>query len=318
MSGGRERDSGDHDRTINETSSEEDEDIAHNPLGVISEGSEGNAEAINPIQVAGNPNPNPNPDYSDDDDMANNTVKPGQLTALRTFAGERGEGFTNWLECLENANDTYQWPPNSLIQVVKAKGGPRVTKWDRGNRLRGRNPPAWAGDAGYRAALILRFGQKNTSATAVNAVADLKQRHCESCAAFLDRVILALDKQHFNLTPVQKQEDGYILVYDAAIMSHFGAGLKDDISKVILGAANPPESVADMLTAAEAVEAETSKMGPPGASALAVAPLDSSDGTYEETLSGLDAKVEELMAAISRFRSRPFDKTKIRCYNCNK
>ena len=50
----------------------------------------------------------------------------------------------------------------------------------------------------------------------------------------------------------------------------------------------------------------------------AVATIDSSDATYEETLSGLDAKVEELVAAISRFRSRPFDKTKIRCYNCKK
>ena len=51
---------------------------------------------------------------------------------------------------------------------------------------------------------------------------------------------------------------------------------------------------------------------------MAIAPLDSSEGSYEETLSGLDAKVEELVAATSRFRSRPFDKTKIRCYNCNK
>ena len=134
-------------------------------------------------------------------------------------------------------------------------------------------------------------------------VADLKQRHRESCAAFLDPVILAVDKQHFYLTPGQKQEDGYWLVYDAAIMSHFGVGLKDDISKVILGAANPPETMAYMLTAAEAVEAETSKMGPPGASALAIAPLDPGEGSYEETLSGLDAKVEELVAAITRFRS---------------
>ena len=157
MSGGRERDSGVHDRTINKTSSEEDKEVAHNPLGVIAEGNEGNAEAINPIQVAGNPNPNPE-NSDDNNDMANNAVKPGQLTALPTFDGERGEGFTNWLECLENANDTYQWPPNSLIQVVKAKGGPRVAEWDRGKRLRGRNPPVWAGDAGYRAALILQFG----------------------------------------------------------------------------------------------------------------------------------------------------------------
>ena len=99
MSGGSERDSGVHDKTINETSSEEDEDANPNPLGVIAEGNEGNEEAINPIQVARNPNPNP--DHSDDDNnMANNAVKPGQLTALPTFDGERGEGFTNWLETL--------------------------------------------------------------------------------------------------------------------------------------------------------------------------------------------------------------------------
>ena len=39
MSGGRERDSGVHDRTINETSSEEEDN--QNPLGAIAEGNEG-------------------------------------------------------------------------------------------------------------------------------------------------------------------------------------------------------------------------------------------------------------------------------------
>ena len=92
MSGGRERDSGVHDRTINETSSEEEEESARNPLGIIAEeGNKGNEVVINPIQVAGNPQ---NPES--DDDMANNAVKPGQHTALPTFDGERGEGFTNW------------------------------------------------------------------------------------------------------------------------------------------------------------------------------------------------------------------------------
>ena len=51
----------------------------------------------------------------------------------------------------------------------------------------------------------------------------------------------------------------------------------------------------DMLSAAEAVEAEKRP--------------------YPDIL---DAQQEELVAAISRFRSSPFDKTKIRCYNCTK
>ena len=69
MSGGREKDSGVHDRTINETSSEEEE-VEGNPLGIIAEeGNEGNEEVINSFLVAGNPQ---NPESDDNDDkMAN-------------------------------------------------------------------------------------------------------------------------------------------------------------------------------------------------------------------------------------------------------
>ena len=51
---------------------------------------------------------------------------------------------------------------------------------------------------------------------------------------------------------------------------HFGAGVKADIGKIILGRAVPPATIAEMLTAAEAVEAELSKRGAPGDSALAI------------------------------------------------
>ena len=85
MSGGRERDSGVHDRTINETSSEEEDETRRNPLGNIAEAEE---EEDNDNQVpavaAENPIANPvagnnNHDSDDDDDdnaMANNAVKP--------------------------------------------------------------------------------------------------------------------------------------------------------------------------------------------------------------------------------------------------
>ena len=43
------------------------------------------------------------------------------------------------------------------------------------------------------------FEPKYTSATPVNAVSDLKQGSRESCAQFLDRVVLAVNKQNFNV-----------------------------------------------------------------------------------------------------------------------
>ena len=101
---------GKDDRTINETSSEEEEDN-RNPLGVIAEGNKGNnAEAINPIEVA--VNPNPNQENSDYDDMANNAVKPGQLTAFRHL-----------MESVEKASPT-GW--NAWKTLMTPIGGPQT------------------------------------------------------------------------------------------------------------------------------------------------------------------------------------------------
>ena len=212
------------------------------------------------------------------------------------------------------AKDTYNWAENSLVQVAKAKGGAAIAEWDRGNRLRGIIVNHWAGDNGFRAMLYKRFGPKYTSATAVNAVSDLNQRSRESCAQFLDRVVLAVNKQNFNVGEADKQTEVYKAVFDAAIISHFGARLRDVISKVVLGSADAPSTVAAVLDAAEAVEAEQTKVGAPGTSAIAVQEEDHDT----DPLQDLTERFEELVPAIGFRRRKPFDKSKVRCYNCDK
>ena len=73
-----------------------------------------------------------------------------------------------------------------------------------------------------------------------------------------------------------------------------------------------------MLTAAEAVEAELSKKGAPGSSALAVAPADDTAPPTSE-LEDLAIQVENLTKAVSAIASaskKPFDFSKIKCYRC--
>ena len=118
--------------------------------------------------------------------------------------------------------------------------------------------------------LAKRFGPKFTAATAVNAVSNLKQKPRESCAQFLDQVVLAVNQQNFNIPEIQKTTAIHRSVFDASIISHFGAGLKDKISSVVLGQADAPNTIQRMLEAVEAVEAEQAKVGNPGTSALAV------------------------------------------------
>ena len=183
-------------------------------------------------------------------------VTPPQLQSLPSFDGKRGEGFINWLEILETARVTYRWPVNALVQVAKAKGGSAVAKWDRGNRLRGMNVQVWDGPGRFKEMLSKRFGSKFTAATAVNAVSDLKRKPRESCAQFLDRVVVAGNRQNFNTPEIQKTTAIYRRAFDASIISRFGAGLKDEISSVALGQADATNAVQGMLEDAEAVEAE--------------------------------------------------------------
>jgi len=253
-------------------------------------------------------------------------VRPQQIANIPLFDGERGEGFVNWVETLENARDAYNWDVNSLVGVAKSRGGPKIVEWLRGMRLQGTTYQVWNTDAGLKKALMSRFGPKHTSATAILAVSELKQKASESCADFMDRVLLAVDRTHYSLTPAQKQADGYRQVFTSAAIMHFGAGVRPDIGKVILAQANPPATIADMLAAAEAVEAEQAKKTTPGASALAVSEATntashttSSDNSTTFDFTQLQAQISELTEVVSAIASnKPFDFSKIKCYRCGK
>ena len=240
-------------------------------------------------------------------------VTPPKLQSLPAFDGKRGEGFINWIETLETARVTYRWPLNALVQVAKATGGSAVMEWDRGNRLRGINVQVWDGPGQFKEMLSKRFGLKFTAATAVNAMSDFKKKSREICAQFLDQVVMAVNRQNFNIPEIQKTTAIYRSVFDASIISHFGAGSKDEISSVVLGQADAPNTVQGMLEADKAVEAEQAKIGNPGTSALAVA-----EEADLDPLANLTARFDELVAAIGFKQRSPYDKSKPKCYNCNK
>ena len=135
-----------------------------------------------------------------------------------------------------------------------------------------------------------------------------------------------MDRTHYNLTPAQKQVDGYQQVFTSAAIMHFGAGVRSDIGKVILAQATPPATIEDMLAAAEAVEAEQAKKGTPGARALAVAEPIAIEATCNESASTsgfdfgqLQTQISELTEVVSAIASKqPFDFSKVKCYRCGK
>ena len=169
-------------------------------------------------------------------------VLPGQLSTLPLFDGERGEAFVNWLEVIENAEATYAWTDVNVLSVVRSRG-PKIAEWIRAKHFMGHEFTGWRdGNRPMWTPLYEQFGPKYTSSTAVLAVTNLKQRTTETCADFMDRCVLAVDKTYYAVPAAVKNRDGFPAVFAASILSHFGAGLKPEIAKVVLSAAAPPNT----------------------------------------------------------------------------
>ena len=117
----------------------------------------------------------------------------------------------------------------------------------------------WDTAAGLRAAIIKRFGPTVTALQSVHAVSDLKQRADESCADFMDRIRLAVDMLHYNVPPADKTEQAYQDSFARLVKAHFGAGLRPEIGKVVLGVTTLPATMDAYLQAAEAIESELAR-----------------------------------------------------------
>jgi hypothetical protein len=254
--------------------------------------------------------------------MANPTAQ--QLATIPMYDGTRGESYLNWLNLVENAKTAYQWDHKAIMQVAQLKGGPKVQEWLRGQQLQGAVFDCWKRangqpeDRPMEPAMKLRFGPRYTNSTAVMAVSNLTQKGDESCAEFLDRVVVAVDQMHYNVTAEQKLTPGYIATRTNNIISLFGAGLRDSISKVVLAQPQVPGTVAEMLQAAEAVEVEQSKkVTPNNLSAFPVSVLEEEEEPLEEESGALES-IQQDIADLCLAVSASIDMSRIRCYNCQR
>ena len=121
-----------------------------------------------------------------------------------------------------------------------------------------------------RPAFLTRFGPKYTTGGAVAAIADLKQRSGETVGDFLDRVKIAVDMLHYNVAEADRNQafrDGYARL----VIAQFGGGVNSKIREQVFGVPNPPNTIADVLTAATAIENEKN----PKATKLVINQVDS-------------------------------------------
>ena len=251
-----------------------------------------------------------------------------QLATIPVYDGERGESLINWIELVDNAIQTYGWDHTGGLHVLKVKGGSKVSEWLRSQRLQNIIYNAWTRRAGndgnadvpVREELIARFGPRYTPASAVTAISTLKQRDSESVADFMDRVVLATDRMFNNLPAATRASAEFRETMTRTTLSLFGAGMKPEISKIVLAQATAPATIPEMITAAEAVEIEQAKKptaAHPSVYAVSEEPQPPAPSDSDQEIDDLEILREdfnELCCAVSR----QVDLSKIRCYNCQR
>ena len=136
-----------------------------------------------------------------------------------------------------------------------------MANWIRGERAAGIIYNNWNavpadGIVNLRPALLIRFGPKYTTGGAVAAIADLKQRHSETAASFMDRVKIAVDMLHY----VQRERRGQKCSLSRILRMHGNCTVwwrpSGRLTEKVFGVPTPPNTIGAVLTAVTAAEAE--------------------------------------------------------------
>ena len=209
-------------------------------------------------------------DADDNDIMAQDPPKMNgaHMSQVPRYAGEEGQACLNWLEQMNSVGTLVGWNNEQKARLGMIKLDGPAADWIRAEKIMGNLPDSWddveaaVGPPVVRAAIGIhnriknRFGKTKTTATAVDAIMNLRQKQGESVSTFYDRVRLAVDEKNYKTTEAEKTVAAYqkSLAEDTKIF--LLAGLKDDLRNRVLGVPNPPDSLTDVMTILRAAEAE--------------------------------------------------------------
>ena len=272
----------------------------------------------------------------EDAEMAANNVQGGQLSAIPMFTGTRGLDALTYAEARDGTIPKFGWTQQQAAQAAATRGGPAVANWLRGEKAAGITYNSWSDNAGnntaMRPAFIVRFGPVYTTSGAVSAISDLKQRSGENVASFMDRVKVAVSMLHYNVAEADRNA-AFREQYARLVVAQFGSGLSEELRSKVFGVPNPPATIAGVLAAATAAEAERNPTG----TKLVIGAIEGEDSVTQPTkteskeeehlVERIVAKVEDVLAISRRQQGANSRNTRTRgqsrsnyssykCYNC--
>ena len=183
------------------------------------------------------------------------------LNAIPVFTGDGKVDAEAWLTGVDTAGKAFQWKKDSYQKMAAMKLVGDAAVWLEGV-TKMKEYPCVAGEIDgveadewnvFKDMFLKRWKPQQEPLRATEAVMNLRQSSSESVLAFLDRVVLAIDRK--NWQAVDKSSEQYKKMRDADLFSFGAAGIRSDVRKIILGSTGPPENFKELKMAA--VNAET-------------------------------------------------------------
>lgn len=313
--------------------------------GVAGGQGEAAQQAGDPALPPAPPPPPQGPAWNADEDdviMAGARVNANQLAILGEFKGE-GDDIELFVMQVIRCREAFDWNHQVTAQLVQTCLKGTAAKWLRSalkTQLDAQHLEVWdhmvpgaaagapavrAPNTGFRYALLTRFRELQNGQAAVEAVGDLKQKSNESVDEFYDRILLAMDRKNYTSTEADKETDEYKtrLTLDAFIF--LGAGLKDELRKVVSVQVPAAANIQQLLTRARAAELVRRKDKTPSYLHELEAG-ESADATGEAADQGAEGgaaaavmpTLAEMMLEIEALKKNMFKgAADVECWNCH-
>ena len=211
---------------------------------------------------------------------------------------------------MDRTKEMYNWTEEQTATLACVKLEGVASLWLRAEEKRKALPTQWndrqdnnVNIVGMRSTLLLRFGRIDTTASAVEAIRDLKQMNNESCSAFYDRVGLAMDLKNHDIA--DKNNAAYRVSLERDTKAFMLAGLKEEFRQRVLGVPNPPADLDGIMEVLRAAESELTHKK----SYL----MKMTQESEEE-----ERQVEAIRREAAGGRRQGANKSNLVCYNCQK
>ena len=236
-----------------------------------------------------------NSDDSDDEEneMAQEGVaKSGQVSLIPLFSGKEGQEALSYMAAVDRAQRLYNWSEASTCAGSQARLEGDAYNWLRALEAAGKlhirwndqeanaaaNPPVLF-IQGFKTVFFDRFCPKYTTQQAVKAITDLKKTDSESIAVFYDRVQVNVDLKNYDVQ--NKDTAAYRNRFESDVKIFFLSGLPSTFRQKVMGVANPPDTLPDLLRVCRNIEAEEGRTKVSVSKTTTDKPKDDTDASQE-------------------------------------